>query len=194
MGTNMPTFGNLPAIPTSLSLVHCQTNEEKIVRLIDALRTAYSNGGALFAKFTLSDKDLLRQHASHSGWQDSNLIDWFLRSPSLAQALPDLQHKVNGRTSIAFDLVNPFLMIGEVASCVFFGGAYRSASVSASDALSLSLGFCDVIFDSRFDDVRVFRTYGGWSDWFCRIAWDKTWVIFDKAEWTISLLCVTDMD
>ena len=46
----------------------------------------------------------------------------------------------------------------------------------------------------RFDDILVYETRRAWSPFFHDVAWDFSWVVVDKRERLLHLLCATDTD
>ena len=74
------------------------------------------------------------------------------------------------------------------------GGAYAEFSGTAREAMNVSGRFCDALFGDRFKEILLFKSHEAWSDWFCNVAWDATWVGFDKRESKVWLLCVTATD
>jgi hypothetical protein len=59
-------------------------------------------------------------------------------------------------------------------------------------AKNLAARFCDALFDDRFLEVEVFRSWKPWSKWFHGIAWDCTFLIIDKRFGIVTILCETD--
>ena len=61
-------------------------------------------------------------------------------------------------------------------------------------AKELGAGFCRTLFGERYEDVQVAHADFAWSRWFFDIAWDRTWVISDKREQRVTVLCTSDTD
>jgi hypothetical protein len=74
------------------------------------------------------------------------------------------------------------------------GGAYERFEGATREAKNLGARFCDALFGDRFIEVEVFRSFAAWSPWFYDVAWDRTWIIIDKRQQLVSLMCRTDTD
>jgi hypothetical protein len=50
------------------------------------------------------------------------------------------------------------------------------------------------LIEDRFSEILVYVNHSPWSDFFADIAWDATWVLFDKRKRNVHVLCATDTD
>jgi len=84
-----------------------------------------------------------------------------------------------------------FTLDGEIAEVVFRGGAYERYTGTPAQAKELGVRFCDEAFGNRYHEVRAYRTFDRWHEWF-RYVEGVTWLWLDKRRREIWLLCVTD--
>lgn len=170
------------------------TTDRAVEQLLVALREARVNGGALFYRFHLSPHPVLNWFLSRNRLQEIGFFEWFLRCEAVSAALPELNPTEERRLRPDFQRHSSFTLDGEIADEVCRGGAYRGFPGSARQAKDLGVRFCDFLWGDRFTDVSVFRSGTPWSSWFYDVAWDATWLILDRQELLISLLCITDTD
>ena len=53
---------------------------------------------------------------------------------------------------------------------------YKKFAGSGSDAMALGASFTGALWGDRFEEVHIFKSNKPWSDWFCDVAWDNTWI------------------
>jgi len=46
----------------------------------------------------------------------------------------------------------------------------------------------------RFTDFQIACSSVGWSEWFQCPAWDGTWILTDKRNEHVTVICITDTD
>ena len=152
------------------------------------------NGGALFASFEVSAHPTLCWFASRNRLAETGFPGWFLGSPQLGAALPELAETTElpdpGRLGWGYG----FTLDGELASALVGGGAYAAFEGTAAEAKELGARFARALYGDRFTEVLVYRWNEPWSTWFYGIAWDSTWTVVDKRSRRISILAVTDVD
>ena len=47
---------------------------------------------------------------------------------------------------------------------------------------------------NSIEDFQVFVSDDRWTPWFCDVAWDRTWIMADRARHEVTVICLTDTD
>jgi hypothetical protein len=189
-----PTFAEIVDVWRSAGIEPDPTASPAIDTLLDALRATNANGGAVFARFRIGTSATLQWVAARNRWPDYGLLDSFLRSPPVRLALPELKVGERLRAKPTWTEKSALTLGGELANELVVGGAYVSFQGPAAEAKAIGEAFCAALFGDRFGDIQLYETRTPWAPWFFDVAWDGTWIIVDKRERAISLLCVTDTD
>ena len=165
-----------------------------IDELLRHLRNTHVNGGAEFACFRLSESPALHWFGSRNRLDEINFFDRFLSLPVVDKALPALKLSESRISDTGFDWGNTLTFDGELALTLVNGGAYHKFNGSARAAKEIGARFCDALFGDRFMEVQMYKSHAPFTKWFYDVAWDVTWLGFDKREIKVWLLCVTDTD
>ena len=92
-----------------------------------------------------------------------------------------------------FEWGSSFTLDGEIAEELVLGGCYKSFPGTPTEAKDLGGRFCKALFDNRYTEVRAYRSFNCWHEWFYCVD-HVTWLLIDKRYRRISLLCLTDTD
>jgi hypothetical protein len=116
--------------------------------------------------------------------------------PPVVAGLPALGIQEPLRAEPDFRFGSAFTLDGELAAILVQGGAYPKFRFqgTAREAKEVGARFCDALFGDRFTEVVVYISHTAWSSWFKNVAWDITWLGFDRRESRVWLLCLTDTD
>lgn len=155
-------------------------------------RSIFSNGGVLFARFDIADDPRMAWFLSRNRLDEISFLDHLLTSQALRSELPQLRTRRDA--PVKWEWTTPYTLDGELAWTLMFGGAYKSFEGSGEEAKKIGKAAGERLFDHRYEDVLLYKSFTPWSDWFCEIAWDITWVGLDKSEKTAWILCTTDTD
>jgi hypothetical protein len=165
-----------------------------VATLLTELCATHANGGALFARFRIGASPTLHRIAVVNRWQEYGVLDSFLRSAAVRKALPELRVGDRLLANPVWEEGGALTLGGVLAHELVAGGAYRQFERSAAEAKTIGDGFCAALFGDRFGDVQVYATSSRWAPWFFDVAWDRTWVLIDRRERAIAILCLTDTD
>ena len=161
--------------------------------LLSLIRGLFTNGGARFVRFVVSEDKRLDWFVSRNRLDEISFLGHLLASPALAAALPDVPAKMP-LVPIKFEWTTPYILDGELAGTLKSGGAYKSFDGPGIEAKRIAFAACDRLFGNRYEDLLLYRTLTVWSDWFYNVAWDSTWIGVDKSDRTAWILCITDTD
>ncbi|GFZ90175.1 hypothetical protein [Nesterenkonia alkaliphila] len=93
-----------------------------------------------------------------------------------------------------FERVVRSVFDGALTDHILDGGAYRSFPGTFFEAKELGTRLAYELFKGRPSDMWIYTCPLAWSEWFCGIVWDRTFVVIDTLEGTISLHCSTTSD
>ena len=171
----------------------CDESSPAVDRLLQALRHVHANGGAHFALFNIEVNPTFRWFMARNLWEAIELPENLLRSHVVAGALPEVCREVE-TGSFGFELEDGFTLSGKLTKTLVRGGAYERHQAGPGDAFFVADEFRRWLYHDRFDEVLVLRSWESWSPWFFDIAWDETWLIFDKRLSKFAVLTMTDTD
>src|SRR5215472_13385087 len=152
-----------------------------IDELVHELRDTHVNGGAFFARFSFPIHPVIEWFLSRSAFGELGFFEHLLTSDTLRNALPELKAPATLQP-INWEWWSPYLLGGDWARTLMSGGAYIKFKKGARAAKELGDRVCSDLFGDRFEEVMIFRSGQPWSEWFCGVAWDMTWLGLDKRE------------
>jgi len=201
-----PSANDAQIMCMQVALAFDDVRPDSVTKVLEYLRESHSNGGSLFASFSVGESQIFDWFASRNRLAEFDILPSLLRRGEIRVRLPELQipfeptssahlQTCSIATTEGFKMESPFLFDGHLASALYNGGAYGTKSgPDAKHAKQLALAVCDDLFEQRFSEISVFNNYDAWTPWFHGIAWDWTAVLFDTRKRTFSLLAVTDTD
>lgn len=163
--------------------------------LSDLFRSLYSNGGVLSASFRAEIPEKVEElfWRTHS-FSEQDILEGLLQTPVFRQRFPELEHELSPSNRAGFESIHPLSLDGELAIAVRWGGAYTVNDQPMSFAKELGRKFCAELFNDQYENMVVFRSTQAWSSWFFEIAWDYSWIFFDKGTRQIHVMFGTDTD
>jgi len=150
------------------------------------------NGGGFVAGFDID----LPDHAPNNPWigPDRNeypLADMLVRSPAFA--LPEVVPS-GAADDTGFHWLSSLQLDGSLGAALWRGGAYEKFPGTPAAAKAAGAAVCASLFGDRYEDIRVDYSRAAWSGWFYAVASDNTWVVTDRRDRHMTVLCVTDTD
>jgi len=191
---------------SEVRLTQLAIQSDSFDQTLNRLRATHSNGGAFLKAVRVGESEVFDWFASRNRLLEDEILPLLLRRTEIRELLPELLIPADAviknepdvcsiASSGGFKFDSPFLFDGQLAQCLFAGGAYSSqVKIDGKTAKRQALNFCDAMFGQRYEDVCLFSSYEAWTPWFFGIAWDWTAVLFDKRERTLWILAVTDTD
>jgi hypothetical protein len=167
---------------------------QAIDKLLENLRKTHVNGGAEFVCFRLEENTTFHWFGSRNRLDEINFFDRFLNLPIVVESFSVIQFGKSKVSNTNFEWASSFTFDGELAQALVQGGAYHKFDGSDYEAKQIGANFCESLFGHRFSDIQMYKTHESFTEWFHNIAWDVTWLGFDKLEIKVWLLCVTDTD
>lgn len=167
-------------------------------RYLDGLASTRRNGGYLIGQWRAVEySEVTQWFASRNRLDEYELIRTLFASPAFREQLPqlavpsDLARVPGGLTE---QWAGPLTLDGEWAALLVSGGAYKAFEGSAREAKDLAGAATDALIGDRFEDFRVDASDQAWTPWFANVAWDVTYVLTDKRNAQMTVLCTTDND
>jgi hypothetical protein len=96
--------------------------------------------------------------------------------------------------NIKIHTISPYAFDGELAQSVYGGGSHLDHLRSAEQTKKQSQKFTEQIMQYRFNAFKILGIYGAWSEWYCGLAWDYTYFIFDQEKGEFWILAIADTD
>jgi hypothetical protein len=161
---------------------------------VKALQQRYENGRVLFASFEVAAEKLFDWYVSRNDLRGLLFFHKFWHTPTPGQVLSELRVPVSYENDPRFQWTNSFTFAGEIASRLYYGGAYHQSSGSGAEEMQLAERSARELIQDRFSEVLVFANNAAWTDFFFNTGWDATWILLDKRERVIHILAATDTD
>ena len=162
--------------------------------LLRQFRLILDNGGAHLATFTVEDLDDAGEwFLSRNHFEEYEFVQCLIASDGLSEALPMVVEGGVNR-QVRFSYSSPLTLDGDLAAQLTWGGAYTSFGAGGAVAKRIGAAFSADVIGDRYEDFRIDHTHESWSPWFFDVAWDRTWVITDRRDQRVTLLCLTDTD
>jgi hypothetical protein len=178
----------------SLRVVSLHETLPALDAYIVALKTCLRNGGVQFGRFRISFEPVIHWYGSRNRFEEVNLIEQLLSLSAVREALPTMQIPVEFSKPLKLTWTTPFTLDGELAACLYGGGAYDRFTGTAAEAKALGVAAAADLVQTRLNEVQIYTAEDSWTPWFKDVAWDCTWFGFDKRDGTFWLLAVTDED
>jgi hypothetical protein len=174
-----------------INLVVEPIDSPHITALLEAFRHVYANGVAILRTY--------RPNSMASAlWQARRSIDQtvteFVFCPSVVASVPELQIEAPPKVLPDFRLVSAFAMEGQLTHMLVTGGAYVRFAGTIDEARSICRNFMEALLGEELQFSWAAESSMPWAPWFCDIAWDATFVVYDQRNMRFSLLCMTDTD
>jgi hypothetical protein len=169
-------------------------HDDRLDTVVRAIETTHVNGGVLLRRF----RPLLGSRFGEAHQQDRRGVDhWlrcFLECETVRRLIPELKIPYPLGELPQFTAYGPYEFEGALVSLLLRGGAYVNSSLSEHDARTFARGFVDAMVGDHRGHTTAFRIDGAWTDWFCDVAWDATFIVLDSVAQSWWLFCVTDTD
>lgn len=163
-------------------------------KYVEALRERYANGSVLFASFQCPADPVFDWYLSRNDLRGLLFFHRFWHTPTPGSVLAELKVPKTYEYDPPFQEGNSFTFGGELASRLYQGGAYHQPSGTGSEEMRLAELSVHELIQDRFSEILVYVNHAPWTDFFFDIAWDGTWILFDKEESVVHVLCATDTD
>ena len=156
----------------------------------DELRSSHVNGGCEIFCAKFINHPVLHWFVSRNRFDEIAFFEKFLSS----RIFIERQITFDFDSNLDWEWSSSYILDGDIAKTLKSGGAYKAFPGSGKEAKTLGQMLCTDVFEERYDDIQVFKTYKPWSDWFYDVAWDQTWIIVDKRRLLIWAILLTDTD
>lgn len=189
-----PTKAEIKRMWDELEVIPEQIDSQTLEKLLYHLRETHVNGGAEFFAFRLKDHPTFHWFGSRNRLEEINFITRFLNLPIVSENIVVINPNKSLISETEFEWASSFVLDGELAETLIHGGAYHKFNGSGITAKKLTMSFCEEIFGNRYLEIQMYKSYRPFTDWFYDVAWDVTWLGFDKRNLRVWLLCLTDTD
>lgn len=169
-----------------------EPTDSRLLAVAKALEGTHVNGGAEVAQFRIDAVDAVFWFLSRNRLAEMNFFTRFFSDPRVMQAFP----LISAPNSLVeeFQMEGSFTAIGRLAETMSGGGAYVNMKGRDAEVSSLASDLAQGAFAGQYSATTAWVNWRPWCEWFCDIAWDGTFVFFDKAEGLITVLIFTDTD
>lgn len=174
-----------------ISEIYDLAKNAELTDLCNEVKALYLNGDFIIKKFQLSEIPSLKSSFAR--------LDFFTRltfTETFQQAFAKEEDfdNIDSSKIITNDvswLKSIKSLETRLAGDLHWAGAYTSMETKRAQELSKAIIniICLNALDSHYADIGV-----EWSSWFCCVAWDYSFIIFDTKLLTLTIVCATDTD
>lgn len=192
---SLPSFEDRKQMWDTLKFVPITDGFPHTKIYIDALRRVYVNGDVRFGAFGIPVHDVFDWYLSRNQVHNLGFFEHFWQSPVVYQEFPYKLKDYNAYSVDVFAWSNPFILGGELACTLSYGGAYQRHANGPVHAKTLGDAVALEWIGEDYDDVLVYTGHHfAWSEFFLDVAWDCTWVAINKKRRHIYVIIATDTD
>ncbi|MEL7529668.1 MAG: hypothetical protein AAFN10_00085 [Bacteroidota bacterium] len=165
----------------------------EILHFIHDLKVAYPRGGALLYHFQVAENVTFDWFAYNNRLAEIDFVGRALGSGDIISAAAELSiDKSLLSIESVTHLPDSFDMAGRLARHLYHGGPHSNQNIEAKEVLRIAEQFIEQIIQNRYEEVSVMLFDTAWADWFYDEYWDMTYLLYDRIQRQIWLLCLTD--
>ena len=170
-----------------------ETNDSAIEKILNTFKEQNLNGGAIISCFKVHNENLFKEIPHLKDGYD-HFFRRIVNSLDIIHNLEELKIHTSEKYKFHFEEHLAVMLDGSIAAQILWGGAYETFKERPVIAKQLAVNVCQYMFQDRYEDIKVFESYRPWTDWFCNVAWDITWMVLDSREQKMWFICATDTD
>ena len=190
-----PSLQDVSASRQRIEFQQTDVTSPAALHLVEVFRSFFHDGGAHIASFQVSGVDeIAHWFFSRNRFEEYGFVAALLTSDAMASSLPDITPVDTEMVEAAFKESNALLFDGQIAEALVWGGPYANFDGSMADAKRLGVEVCNELIGERFQDFRLDNSHEPWSKWFKGVAWDFSWILIDRRDERVTLICITDTD
>ena len=195
-----PNFIERKLIWKSVRLFPLSDFGEATKLFMEKLSETHCNGGVQIHKYKIERNEHFEWFAERNLLGEISFVKNIITHADLTNYRKDLEIKIDKLTFRKFSEVRRywgdsdiFTLPGELARVLAQGGAYKKTHPYL--AWELAKNFIEEAYQNRFDEVISFDTeIIPVSEWFYNVAWDYSKILFDKRNYEIMFIDITDTD
>lgn len=175
------------------TFVKVDLNSSSLKELINVLKSLCEQDNVIVSCFEVRNPNVFNEVPQEKGKLEE-FIKKFLLSPDIIHLMPELNIKNSLKENIYVKYLSSLIFDGDLAIRILLGGAYKEFNGNPSDAKKIGQKLSNEIIGDRYTDITIFTTDDAFTDWYFGVAWDTTWIIFDKGKSKVWIICMTDTD
>ena len=161
---------------------------------VTALNAVYLNGEVRYASYVVEPNPTLDGFLSRNQLHEAGFFERFWQQAAVKRLMPESLADLKSTTSEVFRHSSPFVLGGTLAWVLSDGGAYERHGAGPADAMRLGQSAATELVRDRFEQVLVYESFLPWSEFFHGVAWDYSWVVIDRIDRLVHVVCATDTD
>jgi hypothetical protein len=193
---NLPQKEEIDKAWKEIEVKNVHINDTGILEFIEIFETNFS-GEVIFECFEISEQEVFDWFASRNRLGEIGFFEWFLSLECVIKPFfpgeedVDPSKLLTGKTN--FQWSYSLTLDGEIAMSLF-DGVYRKFEGTCFQAKEIGMKFCNSLFGDRYEEINVYKSRTAWNRWFIDFIVDVSYLIIDKRNRLVYLLCYTDCD
>lgn len=195
-----PTLGEIATSRESIGFVADPKPTPALGAYADTVRRLRDKAEVVRLRLARHDR-VADWHFSRNRFEEYGFVELVLRATALRETAPELVHGIeldhtgdNATSEAGFETLSPFKLGGTLAAELAWGGPYEQFAGSAREMYQLGTAVSEELIGDDFDAFNVWRNGSAWSDWFCDVAWDSTYLLLDGRDMSVTLIAMTATD
>lgn len=189
-----PSWDEATEMCARVQLTQVIATNEPFKIFAGSINKSHRNGGLQLAGFEVGFDTVFDWFASRNRLTEFDVLDHLLVRSSIREALPELAIPETFANGTGFGLSTCFTIDGDLARCLYHGGAYHRAIGDGRMEKELAIRVCEAMFGLRYGEVSRYTSSQMWAPWFRGIAWDSSDVLFDRRRRRLWIIAITDTD
>lgn len=190
----IPEFADRQEMWAKLKVERVSGESSSLQEYANAIRAVYVNGAVRCAIFRVAPHNVFDWYASRNQFHEMGFFSDFWKLAAVKSILDGRVRDLNFFDHSVFAWSSPFLLGGRLAEALAAGGAYQRHRQGCADAKRLGEAAAVELIHDDYDQTLVYESHVAWADFFCDVAWDRTWLIFNKQARLLTLIIATDSD
>ena len=188
-----PDRNQIIEIWKSIRFEVCNEWSEGANALKEIIEEAYCNGGVQLHKYKIIGNNTFKWFAERNRLEEIKILKNTIKHPDLQNYRDDLKIRISKPKIKNVEYwTDIYDLPGRLARIMRQGGPYRK--IEQGTAWQVAVNFVESEFQNRFEEVLLFYIVIEDAEWFFDIAWDYSIILFDKRNYEIIFIDMTDTD
>lgn len=188
-----PTSSELVGLWNSIKLSRLHNWTSATTTLKEKISETHCNGGIQLHKYLVSGNQYFDWFVQRKRLDEIGFLENIFKHKDLEDYRIDLGLKdASSKVEHVQYWTDIYDLPGQLARIMTFGGAYKS--INQTLAWMVASDFVKYEFENRFEEFSSYSYILETAQWFHYIAWDSSFLLFDRRKYEIIIIDITDTD
>ncbi|QQT29439.1 hypothetical protein I6I99_19105 [Sphingobacterium multivorum] len=188
-----PNSAELAELWTSIQLRPLDNWTLSTTTLKEKIAETHCNGGIQLHKYKIAGNRHFDWFVQRNRLDEIDFLKNIFRHKNLENYRTDLAIRENSPEVIHVKYwTDIYDLTGQLSRIMGLGGSYKN--IDQKEAWTTASDFVKDEFENRFEEFNLYKFVIETSQWFHDIAWDHSFLLFDKRKYEIIIIDITDTD